>query len=283
MNFVSKDWSASHIDFVGQELIYRLVDEYFNRVGRIAFEEFWRAFVEEQEPLVAYGAPYLAVAPLQAFPYTDQVGIFSRVGAQSRGRVAPGSQLVGLELARANERIPAVRSELHIRYGFDSFRDSEIHVTLRIFMRFVSRAKRHYVDGHADEAFLHFVIALDLVLGETASATDTVTRRAAALVHRPLSRAYHEQKERIRHLYDARSRYVHDGKPVKPESKEEIEIVCHEVLLCLLRLQAVDTNHAPDFIATWLKRVDHIVTALEARVDIDEALLKANGIEAENS
>jgi hypothetical protein len=75
----------------------------------------------------------------------------------------------------------------------------------------MARAKRHLIDGRKDEGFLHFMIGLDLVLGEKQQSTAKVSRRAAALVHNRFGVSFADQEARLRKLYDIRSRYVHQG------------------------------------------------------------------------
>lgn len=269
---------------IDRDLLYLLVDAYYNHLSRLYSEDFWHLWLESQHHLIAYGAPYMPGAPLRSLPGAQMISIFTKIGGSSLGWVAPNA--VGfavLELARVDERIPAAERELKELYRFTSFSRSEIHQTLRTFVHFVSRAKRHSLEGRSDEAFLHFAIALDLLLGSGESITDALSRRAAVLVHRRVGCPYSEQKAKLRALYSARSKYVHEGRSPGSERTNELEAVCDEVLRCMLRLQADPEKQSTGFVDLWLKRLDHIASALEAAMPVEDSLLLANGILAAKS
>ena len=118
-------------------------------------------------------------------------------------------------------------------------------------------------------------------MGEKDTSNKSITERAAVLVFKALSNNYEDQKKIIRKIYDMRSKYVHMGEQTNPRYREYIEDICHQVLLCLLKLQKNTDNHCPGFIKKWLKNIDYVSKALEANKKIPDDELEEIGIEIE--
>jgi hypothetical protein len=163
------------------------------------------------------------------------------------------------------------------KYGFKGYNNSEAHNLLRQYAKFVTRGKRHLIDGRKDEGFLHFMIGLDLVLGEKQQTTAKVTRRAAALIHNHFGLTYVEQEAKLRKLYEVRSRYVHQGQSIDAENITALEAICTEIFNCLLRFQ--NRKKSAALTSQWQKDIDYMVSAIEAGRIIEPQLLSDVGIE----
>jgi hypothetical protein len=105
---------------------------------------------------------------------------------------------------------------------------------LKSFCRMLQRANRHEENRQLDEAYLHFMIALDLVFGLDGKSTESVSRRTAALVYRQRGLASKEQFVRLQKLYKRRSDYVHRGESVSKKELVELDEICQQTLWCLL-------------------------------------------------
>jgi len=125
-----------------------------------------------------------------------------------------------------------------------------------------------------DEAFLHYVIALDLVFGSEQSIAQTVSERVAMIVYRPIGMSFRDAVSAISKAYGVRSKYVHEGRPVKGEMIDQIKVICREVLHCLLRLQRSNDMR----IDQWLRNLDYFVASVEANRAIADQELNHNGI-----
>jgi hypothetical protein len=106
------------------------------------------------------------------------------------------------------------------------------------YCRFLQRAHTHRLNGRPDEAFLHFVIALDLLLGLEGRSSESVCLRASVLVHRQLDTSLDAQISKLKRLYDRRSKYVHEGKSPSENDLLDTEKICTEVLWDLLATSA---------------------------------------------
>ncbi len=185
---------------------------------------------------------------------------------------------MNIDLAGTNRRIPEAEERLRKEYNFVDFRNSEIHQTIKTFSRFISKAKRHFLENRPNEAFLHYVIALDLVLGEKDASNKSIMERTAVLVYKALKNSYEDQKGIIRKIYDIRSRYVHKGEQAEMKYIKDVEQICYQILLCLLRLQKVNDNHCSGFMNKWLKDIDYISKGIEANKNISDKVIKDVGI-----
>jgi hypothetical protein len=105
-----------------------------------------------------------------------------------------------------------------------------LDATIRTYSRFLQRAHKRRLNGRRDEAFVHFVIALDLLLGLEGRSSESVCQRAGLLVHRQLGNQFEVQITVLKRLYDRRSKYVHEGKPASNDDLREVERICTEIL-----------------------------------------------------
>jgi hypothetical protein len=245
----------------------RCVTAYFQSLAIAYAEDFWEELLESQHLLIAAGAPYLDERVVRTTTPSLMVSIFQNV--EEGGFVAPvGQAFPFIELTKIDERIPAVVHVLQDQFGFTGFKDTDVHHSLHTFALFASKAKRHELDGRIAEAFLHYVIALDLLFGERDSSTASVSKRTTIVVHRALNMTISAMQKMMNSLYDARSKYVHKGIETPAEQIEKIATVCREVLFALLRFQ----HNADDgqTITNWLKQLDYLYTAADAGKTISE-------------
>ena len=126
---------------------------------------------------------------------------------------------------------------------------------------FLRRAQRHRLLGGFDEAFLHFVVALDLLFGQRSGLADSVAGRTATVTHKALGHEWRDQRKRVQKLYDARSRYVHEGASPSEQDLREAEDICLEVLWALLKTCAQNQILNAD---EWLKGIDYVQAAMQA-------------------
>ena len=253
---------------------------YFHSLAVAYAQDFWEALLESQHLLIAAGAPYLDDRVIRMLMPSQMVSVFRHVDGW--GFVAPVGQQSGvLEVGRADTRIPAVVSDLRDRFGFTAFRESDIHHSLHAFALFVSKAKRHELDGRTAEAFLHYVIALDLIFGEQEASTSSVSKRTAIVVHRALNMTITAAQKMISRLYDHRSKYVHKGIETPSQEIENVARVCREILFTLLRLQCKADGSRT--IAGWLKNLDYLYSAADAGKELSNAELQQWGIALEPS
>jgi hypothetical protein len=260
-----------------------LIVAYFDYIARHHWRAFWHAFVEEQSPLVAFGAPFIPDTPLRTLPSTTMVSVFVRIAGKPTGWVCPTNiSFVALDFVSTDKRLVAAREELKTVYKFKSFSECESHQALRQFMLFLARAQRHASEGRISESFLHFIIALDLMFGGTEEIGRTVAKRVAAITYRALKADYEQIRKRVSDLYRLRSKYVHEGSEVNDENRNDVQRVCAEALRCFLRFQIYPESRRSGAVGSWLKRIDLIAAKIEAGEYPSDSELEANGVKLSN-
>jgi hypothetical protein len=264
------------LEAAGTERIWnRSVEAFFGGLAEEYFDGFWDSLLEAQHLLIACGAPHLDEKSLRDMQLSQRISIFFDID-QSWGHVYPGySRGMAIDFASADRRIPATMLKLRDDFGIDAC--GMLVAPLKNYVLFLSKAKRYSNDGLANESFLHYVIALELLFGDRQRAAESVSRRVAILISYSLGILLTEAERRASKLYDARSKYVHKGLPIDPQLLIEAKEVCDEVLWALLR-RLQPRSASLDLLDEWTKDLDYLYSAVAAGKKISEEELLASGI-----
>jgi hypothetical protein len=158
------------------------------------------------------------------------------------------------------------------------------------FCHYITAAQDYDRNGRIEEALLHLVFGLDLLLGgESGEALTTVlAERVAFLSHCALMRPLNEISNFVRDCYDLRSGYVHRGsKGTLGETKSSIglrerldllsQVACAVLgAACFARLQGWCQEQEPRY--AWIKRIDVLRAKYEAGLGVDDADLIGLGL-----
>jgi hypothetical protein len=255
-----------------------IVDHYFDLTSKHLRDSFHHEFQEAQEVFVAAGAPYIDLNQPLMWNGGTFLCVYQSIGKDRKGYFCPLNTGLSIDYAQADRRFPAVAEKLRDAFSFTGNDGSEIHKTLATYCRFVVKAIIHE-DGHRqNEAFLHYVIALDLLFGEPEASNASISKRAAIVVSRALGMGFEDMVTQMKTIYGERSKYVHVGKPVSDNAIGAVRPVIDEVLYCLFRLQAVPDNKEQGFVEAWLRTLDYLVAATEAGKPISDQELQSVGI-----
>lgn len=174
------------------------------------------------------------------------------------------------------EGVQSCREWLSTELGFTGLSDSNpLDRGIRTYCRFLQRAHGHRFDGRPDEAFLHFAIALDLLLGSEGRSSDSVAQRVALIVYRQTRATLEEAMQRLKRLYAVRSKYVHEGRSVSPTDLRDIETACTEVLWALL---SVSSHAKITDVEEWIRRIDYLFSGVRAGMTLPEFDFQLAGI-----
>ncbi len=271
-----KVFEFSHFIPSHRKLVEEAVEQYYGILSQAYFSDFWNELNEEQEIFVAAGASMIDDKSFQ-LSCLDQVTVYLNLGALKTSYVASQRVFPKIELGAVDKSLPEAASRLRAEFSFEHLGRAEVHNLLRQFSRFLFSARRHSAEGKSDDAFLHKVIALDLLFGEKGESTTTVARRVAAIVHPGVMKDFDAAERHIRDLYESRSRYVHQGQPVTPSHSEGIDAVCDTVLKALLRLQR---DRGDSFTAAgWVRDLDFVASAKRAGRQLDPGHMQEAGLQ----
>jgi hypothetical protein len=199
------------------EAMPRIVDAYFDQLAALHFREFFAELEGLQELPIALGSGWFNLQRMQEFLRAQWVSVFLNIGDKRSGFVSPQAMLsMGVDLGGGHLGIPFTKQYLRKHFNLENFQTAEIHQSLRAFCHFLAKAVRHDDEGRHGEAFLHYIIALDLLLGDTGESSATVSSRSTVLTFGALKQNYATLLKEIKKAYDARSKYVHEGR--QPDS-----------------------------------------------------------------
>lgn len=156
--------------------------------------------------------------------------------------------------------IAECRRWLAEEFGFTGqYSSNSLTTGVETYCRFMQRAHGHRLAGRHDEAFLHFAIALDLLLGTEGRSSESVAQRAALLVYRQFQVPLEQQIRQFKDLYNARSKYVHEGRGVSAPELDAVERLCTEILWTLL---AVSSRASMTNLEEWIRLIDYFLASV---------------------
>lgn len=276
------DW-----DKEGKNLRSHLIWTYFEQVSIAYQEDFWFQFAEEQHLLTAAGAGFIDERSLQGF----QIGTFTSIFLSTKGTnwgygVPLRRQTYAMNLLGVDKHFKDVQQLLKAQFDIDN--SSEIPSIIQKFVSFIGKAKRSLLDDKVEETLLNYVIALDLVFGQEGASTEKLSDRVALVVFRKLAQDrlyerrhgqqsdFYYQSKRLKKIYDARSKYVHEGREIEFKLLDELDAICKEVLFCMLRCSNNLQNQ--ESVEKWRERLDFLVGAEKTRENLGNSYYEKNGI-----
>lgn len=262
-------WHAAHIRH--ELLPQALMDIYYGAVSSHHFREIPRLMRDRTRVLEAGSLVHVDVESLFDSMFSQRLGLFRWQSDSGRQRTwAVLSTMGGFNVNLVPpELVARCRDWLKDDIGFVGLNPAKpLDRTLDAFCGLLQRAHDHRLSHRSDEAALHFVIALDFLFGSERRSTESVTERAAVMAFRSSERQLEDQVRRIRQVYDARSKYVHEGRAIPESEILEAEHVAMHVLWALLAVSGAGTLAST---AEWLKKIDYVLAALrDGRVVPDE-------------
>jgi hypothetical protein len=254
----------------------RVVDSYFQAVHDAFFAGLPEHIIEHLSLLEAGRLLHIDInSLLNRTTGTLRIGAF----AWHQGELLRGWALLtqhtelGLTVASPKVVIEA-QDFLRDEFDLDVLGDAALDPAIKSYTAFLRKAWHGVAARKNDEAFLNFGIALDLLLGDRERISASIKRRGAILTDRDPDRTIRAQKKLVGGLYDVRSRYVHDGRPVSLKSLRAISSVCEEVLWSVLRARRLDSSLT---LEEWRKELDHAYEIASSGVEPEGELLRRIG------
>jgi len=252
------------------------IDQYYNEVFRCLVPLLQQDVLDCFQLLEAVAIVYFDDKIFHSFPDALDLGFFmwdrktTWAVCHVRGP-APVEKIV------APKALQPQIDRLEKDYGFKKMiKESGFGHSIQVYVRLLQRAQRHWHQERSDEAFLHFMIGLDMLFGVDGSNVESVTKRVAVLVHRQIGESFDNQVKVLKKLYTKRSAYVHRGAGISQlDGLIVIEEICVQVLWCLLT--ARKSGRIVD-LSDYLKKIDHLVSALLAEFPIGEEQYQILGI-----
>lgn len=261
------DWydlvKVNNVDLFKKE-IYSLIDYYFFIMSQLYFEIFFKELKILQEIPQAFGSGWFDVDAMMQFFDTERLSIWLDIGGKKGGWVSPGVYgQVRIDLGGFHIGLPYVYADLKKQFG-NWEKPTELYNVIRLYCSYLAKARVSEHAGNTADALLNYVIALDLLLGEKGSSSDSFSTRCSALTYLVLGRGYKDLVRDCKQVYDARSKYVHEGKVPEYNAIEKIYQVSREVAICLYRLNKNTWGCESGFHKRWISYIDVLIAKINA-------------------
>jgi len=267
-----------------------LIQNYFDDLSGVLFEDFWQKHMESQYLSAAAGACVLDRASLEALPGTTWLSVFwgfellSGKGMVSlikekrkyMGTLALQVHSFGAELAEAKRRMELELTE-HLGPG-----PHRVYPSLLNFARLVARSRELENRSYVDESFTLLMVAMEsLLTTEPDQISKVLSRRAGALLAVSEDKHFEDSVKSVLKLYDARSRFVHQGEAITTDLLKALQEVCRTVFFAAYRSQARfterDDNNENNWKGKWFTVLDYISACFDAGVTVDSGTASISG------
>lgn len=279
IDFAQEDYVRVLLENWTESTARVLVDVYFQAVNLHFFSEIPEMARDELRVLEAGSLMCLDEGLFKQMAFQTNIGLFSWSEDGSRAWALLGQQKILHMNTPPCDLVAECREWLDSEFGPTKFSESRpFDQACKTYCAFMQKAQAYRLSKKDDDAFLHFVIALDLLLGDEGRLSDSVCKRAAALTFSQLDNSLAGHASSIRRLYGKRSKYVHEGTSINEDDLANAEKICLEVLWVLLAaLQIEELNQVED----WLLKIDYLFAGITADRSLAEEDFTAIGLPAE--
>lgn len=250
-------------------------DLYFVYIGGHLKNVFEKEFDEDQSLYAAFGVPIFDTQRIFSEQMTRIDVVFADTIKSQTYQLRTWDNVIPAGISALGDCNTRLEKYFDIQMGECSGIDSAI----KRFALFIHSANLHERGSRHGDAFLHYMIALDLALGGSANNTKNVCRRTSSIVSGGSASVFTESLKKIDAFYSARSKYVHEGREPSAEKLGELAAICTSVMECLLRNRAMKGNCRPDFLTTiWHRKLDYIAAGFDAGMEIPKSHFEESGV-----
>jgi hypothetical protein len=279
----------ANLDTAAEKLIYRLTNDYYGEVAEGERRVFMIDLDRQQAIFGAGGLGTIPAEPLmQMSAFTQWITVITRQ-QKLRGWVVPNQTVFRVSTTEPRalaEGYNNITKQLKLH----DWQRRPLDPWIQNYCHYITAAQDYHRNGRIEEALLHLVFGLDLLLGGEAgdALTTVLAERVAFLSHCSLVRSLKEVSDFMRDCYDLRSGYVHrGGKGTLGETKGSLALEARLDLLsqvaravlgaaCFARLQAWSQLEEARY--AWIKRIDVLRAKRDAGLGVDEADLAGLGV-----
>jgi hypothetical protein len=261
-----------------------LIDDilvYSEHVSDQLFADFWKKFEEEQYLQIAYGVGYIDPNKIMTIRDSDKVTLFTNIKYRGKrtGYCVPTSiSFIGLTIPITyQDEVKEIADEYDLDYQKLFSNTDTFSNTVKKYIEFVGKGKIFDSEGKMNEAFLHYVIALDLCFGEKNSSVQSVSNRVSIISYTAMGNSFSDQRKIIKDIYGERSAFVHSGKNVSNKNIVALEAIVQLILKTIFKAKDITTSKKLSF-SLWLKKLDALSSQVEAENIITESQLSELGI-----
>jgi hypothetical protein len=256
-----------------------MILNYFECLTRTYEEMAWRDLDERQSILTPFDLDVLRLSYLKDIPFVHKVTVYMGFTKPvSHGYVCPIQTAPHVNWMPPDGDPLLKAREFEAQYALEKLPQSELAAVIRSVCKYAQMAQTCLRQREFSDALLNSIIALEILFSERDSATDAISSRTAAVIHRGFEKPFADVRNEISKLYDERSNFVHKGKPASADGAERSLPILQQVLLALFRLNKIKSNHESWTHNGWIKQLDWVRASIEAGIPVPEDALQAAGI-----
>jgi hypothetical protein len=264
-----------------------VMQSYFDDVAGTLFEGFWQEHMKTQYLCAAAGAAVLDRTSLESLPGTGWLTIFWGFAlfagngmisfiteeGHRKGSIAVRVHSAGIDLNEAERR---VELELKEQLGPGSHK---VFLSLENFARLVARSRELQNRGYVEESFTLLMVALESILANRDSISSTLSQRVGVIWAVSQDKQFKDSIRLIQSLYDARSKFVHQGQPIAQNLLDVLSEVCRAVFFAAYRSQARSTNSQEEaWKDRWFSLLDYLSACFDIGVSVDPGVASIAGV-----
>lgn len=253
---------------------------YFECISTQHFDFMWAHLDRTQVLSAPFDAEVLNVNSFrnEMGRFANSVTIYVDISSKRYGYVVPRFATATLNQPGPNSEIFNKFQKHRDEYRISEIGESELGRLLFECGKFCQQACAFMEAGRSNDAALYATICLEHVFSEKKSTSEAVCSRTAVLTHLRLKHSYESALIEMKKLYEARSGFVHAGRPVIPLNAERLIEYSREVLRSMLVLHLNSENRKSGFLNKWVKELDFTIASIESGKTLDNAFLAENGI-----
>ncbi len=285
--YTTKVVDFSRLGFKGHQptLVENTVQYYFDDISGELFEQFWKQHLESQYYFAAAGSDLLDRTSLQGLPGTKWLTIFWGFDLLTANGMFSlitednySNSVLSLKVHSMRDSQSKAADKFRNELGDLAPKATSLFPSLWNFARLVARSRELQNRKYYEESFTLLMVALESLLSARDAITDTLSRRAGALLAISANLPFAEAVKSVLKLYDARSRFVHQGEPIPSDALASLQDVCTVVFFSALRSQCRWTDSDwREWHQRWFKWLDYIAASFEAGVVVDSGIPQAAG------
>lgn len=263
------------------QLRYRVYDEYMGAVAHGIRQAVARAFSIETALLSIASGWHFPLERLLRLSPMKTIALFrERAYKNSRGWVVPSTP--GFTLVHSTDFWPMGAEEAQKwaesatgRLNPQDDMPAWIHSPARLTVAAMS----HAGGDESDLAGLVATTAIELLLAEGSRDIQRTVVQLGACVwrHARISESVLDE-ERIKSLYDARSKFVHEGKTILSADSLDLVMLARAVVRVAARAAAASKLPRGLAHADWLQKLKAVQTSEQAKIAVDAVVLRSVGL-----
>jgi hypothetical protein len=237
---------------------YAVLLNYYEHLSRRYLDQMWDDLAERHLIPAAFNKAAIDLSAFRRSVGSESVTVFLNQ-SQHRwgGYVVPLQNSFHVNTVDGESEVVRVAKHIEESMGYSQ---PEI---VRQICRFGVLGHDAFRHQKHPEAFLFFMIGIELLLSSRENTTKAIARRTAVLTSVPDVSGFMNRQKEVEALYGLRSQYVHAGKMPSEKATEDLTQIYLQILNTVLSAPPRG-DHPEKAHQDWLKNLDFVASGYDA-------------------